>query len=296
MGLVQRLWDSWEHGALIGDQENARFADPDLVHAVEHQGEFYSVAGPLNVTRSPQGRPVLVQAGSSTHGREFAAAHAEAIYATQFDLDASGAFSREIRSKAAALGRDSNQIRILPGLVPIVADAERAARAKFDELQERLRPESAPVRQLASWLGYPDEEFDLDSPLPAHVLELPLGRVGPQGFFTSLTDYAAATRHTVRHLLTEVLGGHRVVIGDPVQVADHIETWWRSGSVDGFTIIPAALPRSLEDFVDLVVPVLQQRGIFRSEYSGITLRDHLDLREPENSFAELSGNYRGQAS
>ena len=283
--LLERLWDSWEYGALIGDQENARFADPDLVHAVEHRGEFYSVAGPLNVTRSPQGRPVLVQAGSSSRGREFAAAHAEAIYATQFGLDASGEFSTEIRSKAAALGRDPDQIRILPGLVPIVAETEHAAREKFDELQARLRPESAPVRRLASWLGFPDEEFDLDSPLPAHVLDLPSGRVGPQGFFTSLADYAALTGHTVRHLLTEFLGGHRVVIGDPVQVADHIETWWRSGSVDGFTIIPAVLPRSLEDFVDLVVPVLQERGIFRSEYGGVTLRHHLDLREPANSFA-----------
>ena len=283
--LTKKLWDSWEDDALIGDQASARFADPDKVHAVDHRGEFFTVAGPLNVTRSPQGRPVLVQAGSSAQGKAFAAAHAEAIYATQFGLEPAQQFAREIRAAAAADGRDPTQIRILPGLVPVVAGTTAEASTKFDTLQSRLHPDSAPVRALARWLGYPDEDLDLDAPIPERLLTLPENRIGPQGFFASLTRYAADSGHTVRQLLSEFLGGHRVEVGTPEQVADHVETWWRSGAVDGFTVIPAVLPSYLEDFVDHVVPILQARGLFRTDYAGHTLRSHLGLREPINTFA-----------
>ncbi|MGQ4599443.1 NtaA/DmoA family FMN-dependent monooxygenase [Nocardia sp. R6R-6] len=285
VGLTEKLWDSWESDAVIGDQALGRFADADRVHAVEHRGEFYSVAGPLNVPRSPQGRPVLVQAGASPQGRAFAAAHAEAIYTTQLSLSASRSFSAEIRSAAAAFGRDKDAIRILPGLVPVIGATEAEARARFDELQGRLHPDSAPARQLARWLGYPDVELDLDSPLPHRLTTLPEGRIGPQGFFAAITGYALETGHTVRQLLTEFLGGHRLVIGTPVTVADHIELWFRTGGIDGFTITPAVLPGYLTDFVDQVVPELRKRGLFRHEYEHTTLRGHLGLPEPANSFA-----------
>ncbi|MFF0816035.1 NtaA/DmoA family FMN-dependent monooxygenase [Rhodococcus sp. NPDC003318] len=283
--LTKRLWDSWEEGAVIGDQESARFADPDKVHAVRHRGEFYAVDGPLNVTRSPQGRPVLVQAGASAQGRAFAAAHAEVVYATQFGLDAARDFARDVRGTAVRLGRDPRAIRILPGLVPVVGSTTAEAQARFDALQGRLHPDSAPVRTLARWLGYPDAVLDLDAPLPDQLRVLPADRIGPEGFFASLSRYAADTGHTVRALLSEFLGGHRVLVGTPEQVADHIESWWRAGVVDGFTIIPAVLPSHLEDFVDHVVPVLQARGLFRCAYETETLRGHLGLREPVNSFA-----------
>ncbi|MEV4156944.1 NtaA/DmoA family FMN-dependent monooxygenase [Nocardia salmonicida] len=285
VSLTEKLWDSWESDALIGDQEAGVFADPDRVHAVDHRGEFYSVAGPLNVLRSPQGRPVLVQAGASPQGRAFAAAHAEAIYTTQLSLSAARGFSAEIRSAAAASGRDGDAIRILPGLVPVIGSTEAEARARFDELQGRLHPDSAPVRQFARWLGYPDVELDLDSPLPHELTTLPADRIGPQGFFASLTGYALETGHTVRQLLTEFLGGHRVVIGTPQTVADHIELWHRNAGIDGFTIIPAVLPDYLTDFVDQVVPELRKRRLFRREYEHTTLRGHLGLSEPANSFA-----------
>lgn len=283
--LTGKLWDSWEADAIIGDQESGRFADPERVHAVRHRGEFYSVAGPLNVTRSPQGRPVLVQAGASPQGRAFAAAHAEVIYTTQLSLSAAREFTEEIRATATYSGRDGDAIRILPGLIPVLGATEAEARDRFDELQGRLHPDSTPVRELAAWLGYPDAEIDLDAPLPQRLTVLPEGRIGPQGFFTSLTRYATETGYPVRRLLTEFLGGHRVVAGTPKSVADHIELWFRNAGIDGFTIIPAVLPSHLEDFVDQVAPELRRRGLFRHEYEHETLRGHLGLPEPANSFA-----------
>ncbi|MGW4094030.1 NtaA/DmoA family FMN-dependent monooxygenase [Nocardia sp. NPDC004750] len=282
--LTQKLWDSWEADAVIGDQAGGRFADLDKVHAVDHRGEFYAVVGPLNVARSPQGRPVLVQAGASPQGKAFAAAHAEAIYTTQLSATAARDFVTGIRSAAAAAGRDPRAIRILPGLVPVLGATEAQARERFDALQERLPADSAPARALARWLGYPDEELDLDAPLPARLTALPDGRIGPQGFFESLIRYATETGHTVRRLLTEFLGGHRVVAGTPVAVADHIERWFRETGVDGFTIIPAVLPSYLEEFVDQVIPELRARGLFRQGYEHTTLRGHLGLAEPANSF------------
>ncbi|WP_433634751.1 LLM class flavin-dependent oxidoreductase [Nocardia sp. CA-120079] len=283
--LTEKLWDSWEDDAVIGDQQAGLFADPAKVHSVEHRGEFYAVAGPLNVTRSPQGRPVLVQAGSSPQGRAFAANHAEAIYTTQLSLAGAREFAAEIRATATASGRAEENIRILPGLVPIIGATAAQARARFEELQGRLHPDSAPVRSLARWLGYPEVELDLDAPLPQHLTQLPEGRIGPQGFFESVTRYAVETGHTVRELLTEFLGGHRVVIGTPETVADHIELWFRTADIDGFTIIPAVLPDYLTDFVDQVVPELRRRGLFRDEYRTTTLRGHLGLPHPVNSFA-----------
>lgn len=279
------LWDSWESDALIGDQDGARFADPTKVHELAHSGEFYSVRGPLNVTRSPQGRPVLVQAGSSPQGIEFAARYAEVIYAAQFSLAGAESFAQEITVEANRVGRSRSDVKILPGLVPIVGSTDAEARATFDRLQSRLHPDSDAFTSFARWLGFDPDDLDIDAPLSARHLELPATRVGPRGFFSTLTEFAAQTGATVREVLSHFLGGHRVVTGTPESVADHIETWWRTDSVDGFTVIPAVLPSSLEDFVDHVVPVLQRRGVFRREYPSRTLRGNLGLGEPANLFA-----------
>ncbi|SNS66455.1 LLM class flavin-dependent oxidoreductase [Rhodococcoides kyotonense] len=278
------LWDSWEDDALVGDQSEAHFADPQKVHALQHQGEFYSVAGPLNVIRSPQGRPVLVQAGSSPQGIEFAARHAEVIYGTQFGLEGAASFSDAVGRGALAAGRQRSDVKILPGLVPLVGSTEAEAREKFDELQARLHPDHDAFTSFARWLGFEPDDLDIDAPLAERHLRLPADRNGPQGFFHTLTRYASTTGATVRELLSQFLGGHRVVTGTPESIADHIETWSRSGDVDGFTIVPAVLPTSLEDFVDDVVPVLQRRGLFRTEYASNTLRGNLGLAEPANTF------------
>ncbi|WP_072803923.1 NtaA/DmoA family FMN-dependent monooxygenase [Rhodococcoides yunnanense] len=280
------LWDSWEDGALVGDQAGGRFADRSKVHAVAHDGEFYSVQGPLTATRSPQGRPVLVQAGSSPQGVEFAARHAEVIYGTQFGLAGAQAFSDAVSRGAESAGRHRSDIKILPGLVPVVGSTEREARGKFDELQGRLHPDSDAFTSFARWLGFAPDDLDIDAPLSDRHRELPAERVGPQGFFTTLTEYGAHTGATVRELLAQFLGGHRVVTGTPESIADHIESWSLSGTVDGFTVVPAVLPTSLEDFVDEVIPVLQRRSLFRTEYATDTLRGHLGLAEPANMFAQ----------
>lgn len=281
------LWDSWEDGALIGDQEGALFADRDKVHALGHEGEFYSVQGPLNVVRSPQGRPVLVQAGSSPQGVEFAARHAEVIYGTQFSLDGAASFSAAVGAGAEKAGRRRSDVKILPGLVPVLGSTEVEAREKFDRLQSRLHPDSDPFTSFARWLGFDPADLDIDAPLSREHRNLPANRVGPQGFFTTLVEHGNRTGSTIRELLAQFLGGHRVVTGTPESIADHIETWWRSESVEGFTIVPAVLPTSLEEFVEQVVPILQKRGVFRSEYGARTLRGNLGLDEPANIFAQL---------
>jgi FMN-dependent oxidoreductase (nitrilotriacetate monooxygenase family) len=282
--IVLGLWDSWEGDALVGDQEAGLFADRDKVHALEHDGEFYSVDGPLNVVRSPQGRPVLVQAGSSPQGIEFAATHAEVIYGTQFGLEGAARFSDAIGRGASRAGRQRSDVKILPGLVPVVGSTEAEAREKFDALQARLHPEHDAFVTFARWLGFEPDDLDIDAPLAERHLTLPADRNGPQGFFDTLTAYASATGATVRELLSQFLGGHRVVTGTPESIADHIESWSITGFVDGFTIVPAVLPKSLENFVDEVVPILQRRGLFRTEYTSSTLRGHLGLAEPANTF------------
>ncbi len=283
--VTTALWDSWEDGALLGDQEGARFADPDRVHAPAHRGEFFAVRGPLNVVRSPQGRPVLVQAGASGPGVAFAAAHAEVVYGSQLDLSSALRFTTELRRAAAGAGRDPAAIRVLPGLVPVVGSTEAEARRRFADLEARRHPDDEPLRAFAAWLGIPADDLDPDAPLRPDQLRLPPGRIGPEGFFTALAAHAAETRLPVRELLTHVLGGHRVVAGTPEQIADHIETWWRRGAVDGFTIVPPVLHHDLPAFVDHVVPVLRRRGRYRDEYPGATLRANLGLAQPPNTFA-----------
>jgi FMN-dependent oxidoreductase (nitrilotriacetate monooxygenase family) len=283
--VATALWDSWEEGALLGDQENARFADSAMVHAPGHRGEFFAVRGPLNVVRSPQGRPVLVQAGASAPGIAFAAAHAEVVYASQLGLPGALRFTETLRRTAGEAGRDPSAIRVLPGLVPVVGSTEEEARRRFAELEARRHPDDAPLRAFAAWLGIPVEDVDLDAPLRPDELRLPQGRIGPEGFFASLAAHAAETRLPVRELLAQFLGGHRVVAGTPEQIADHVETWWRRGAVDGFTIVPPVLHHDLPAFVDHVVPVLQRRGLYRTAYPGTTLRANLGLPEPVNSFA-----------
>jgi FMN-dependent oxidoreductase (nitrilotriacetate monooxygenase family) len=285
VAVTLALWDSWEDDALVGDQASARFADASKVHTIGHRGEFYAVEGPLNVTRSPQGRPVLVQAGSSPQGVAFAAAHAEVVYGTQFGLAGAHHFADAIARGAARTGRSRGDVRILPGLVPVVGSTEAEAEARFQALEDQLPPGGSPFAAFAGWLGLKPGDLDLDGPLRPEHRQRPADRIGPQGFYDTLVQYAAETGFTVRTLLSRFLGGHRVVTGTPEQIADHIETWWRSGAVDGFTVIPAVLPTFLEDFVDHVVPVLQRRGVFRAAYGAATLRGNLALDVPANSFA-----------
>jgi FMN-dependent oxidoreductase (nitrilotriacetate monooxygenase family) len=278
------LWDSWEDGAEIGDKAAGICADDSRIHPVDYQGEFFRVRGPLNVPRSPQGRPLLVQAGSSPDGREFAARYAEAVFTAQQTLADAQEFYADIKARARRLGRDPDLVKILPGLVPIIGSTEAEARALEDELEELIVPEYG-LAQLARVLEVPAGTLELDRGLPEEVLARPPVE-GAQSRYQLITELARRDGLTVRQLIGRLGGGrgHRTFAGTPEQVADTILDWAQAGAADGFNVMPAALPSGLEAFTEHVIPLLRKAGVFRTEYTGRTLREHYGIPRPENQF------------
>ncbi|MCD0505258.1 LLM class flavin-dependent oxidoreductase [Bordetella petrii] len=275
--VALRLWDSWEDGALLRDRDGD-YADVNRVHAIRHHGPQFLVDGPLTVPRPPQGHPVLFQAGASGPGRDLAARRAEAIYAVAYDLPAAQAYYRDIKQRVRAAGR-SDPVPIMPGLVTYVGSTEAEARSKQRQLDELL-PVATSLRQLGTFVGQDCMDWELDAPVPALP---PLEAfTGPKGRYGTILRIIETEQPTVRQLLGRLAagGGHCTVVGTPDQIADHIELWLRNEGADGFNLMPPALPGSIDDFVDHVVPVLQQRGLLRRAYSGRTLREHLGLARP----------------
>ncbi|GAA2411121.1 LLM class flavin-dependent oxidoreductase [Actinomadura vinacea] len=282
--VVTRLWDSWADDAILHDRESGRFADPDKIRGARFQGRFYRVHGALTVPRSPQGHPVLVQAGSSEEGRRFAAHHAEAIFTAQQDVDEARDFATDVRRRAAAAGRDPRHLKILPGLSPIIGSTEEAARRLERELNELTVPEVGLRHLSARFDGVDLSGLPLDEPVPLDALPQPSEVQGPQSRARLITELVRRERPTLRELLYRLAGGrgHLVVAGTPEQIADRIEHWAGAGAADGFNVMPPYLPGGLDDFIDHVVPELQRRGLFRKEYEGTTLRDNYDLPRPRN--------------
>lgn len=278
--VVTHLWDSWDDDAVVGDKRTGLFAYQRRIHPIGHDGEFFHVEGPLTLPRSPQGRPVIVQAGGSPAGRELAARNADAIFCSLGTIGQAQAFSADIRRRAAAHGRPADAIRILPGLSLVLGGTEGEARARNDELNELAG--DARLDNFAIQIGVEPGELEFDRPLPSWLLETTeLSAVGSQGAREIVLEIARADpRLTVRELLDRVITWHRLIVGTPEQVADSIETWWRSGAVDGFNLMPDVFPSGLEAFVEHVVPILRRRGLFRHEYTGSTLRHHLGLERP----------------
>jgi FMN-dependent oxidoreductase (nitrilotriacetate monooxygenase family) len=281
--LVHALWDSWEDDAFVGDKASGRFVNTDKVHAVDHRGAHYTVAGPLTVPRSPQGRPVTFQAGGSEDGRELAAATADAVFSLAQTIEDGAAYARDLRARAARYGRSAEALVILPGLATVIGSTEAEARRRQDELWA-LVPEEYSLARLAGTLRIDPARLDLDKPLPD---PLPLPPNGNHTMFLGTLALARRDRLTVRQLLRALGGGvgHRIVAGTPEAIADDIEAWFRAGAADGFNLMPDVLPDGLETFVDAVVPILQSRGLFRQDYAGATLRDHLGLARPANRYA-----------
>jgi FMN-dependent oxidoreductase (nitrilotriacetate monooxygenase family) len=277
--VVTRLWDSWEDDAVVVDKEAGVFIDDTRVHAIDHHGERFAVEGPLDVPRPPQGHPVRVQAGSSPRGRDFAARHAEAIFTAQLTLAGAQEFYADIRDRVAAHGRDPDGVKILPGVVPIVGATEEEAYALHERLEEVASMTSG-LSMLSFVFGVDLSGADLDAPLPAAVTEH--RAEGHQSRSALLVAYADEHDLTVRDLIARTSGGrgHRVIIGDGVQIADSLQQWWEEGAADGFNLMPPTLPGSLAAFAEHVVPELQRRGIFRHEYAGRTLREHYGLPRP----------------
>lgn len=281
--VVHDLWDSWEDEALVADPAAGIYSDPDRVHRIDHRGEYFSVAGPLQVPRPPQGRLPIVQAGGSTGGRELAARHADAVFTAQHLLPEAIEFADDIRQRAARHGRT---VKILPGLNPIVGGTEAEARARKAEL-DALIPDEERVARFAAFLGIDAGGLRLDDPFPQHRLP-PVGdRYGSAGFTESIRALLRARPHTVRELI-ERGSFHRDVVGSPEQVAAEIQHWHEARAADGFNLQFAVYPQGLTDFVDHVVPILQRRGLFRTEYRETTLRERLGLTRPPSRFARPS--------
>ncbi|MET0269508.1 MAG: LLM class flavin-dependent oxidoreductase [Sphingomonas sp.] len=284
--VVQQLWDSWEDDAIVVAAAAGRFADGAKVHRIDHAGRHFQVRGPLNVPRSPQGRPVLVQAGASEGGKALGSRRADAIFTTQTTLSDGIAFYREMKARARAWGRDPDQLKIMPGLSTVIGSTEEEAQARCDALDAYLGPDGL-VAQIAARIGLAPADLDPDAELPWHRIgDVAAFEKGSHGFLQAQLDLARAERLTVRQLSRRIRSGHRLVVGTPEQVADTLEEWLRAGAADGFNLMPDMFPSGAEIFVDEVVPLLRRRGVFRHEYGGGTLRDHLGLDQPASRFAE----------
>lgn len=278
--VVTGLWNSWADDAFTRDKASGQYYDPARVQELNHQGEHFSVKGPLNVARSPQGQPVVVQAGSSEVGRDLAAQTAEVVFTAQTSLASAQAFYADIKGRLAAYGRSADSLKIMPGVLIVVAESEVLAKEKFESFQELVEPEVG-VALLGRMLGNFDlSGYPLDGPLP----ELPLTDSGQRSRQKLLTELAEREHLNLAQLGRRIAGGrgHYSLIGTPEQVADELQTWFEQCAADGFNVLVPHLPGGLEDVARLLVPELQRRGLFRTEYEGTTLRENLGLQRPVN--------------
>jgi FMN-dependent oxidoreductase (nitrilotriacetate monooxygenase family) len=279
--VVRGLWDSWADDAFVMDKQSGRFFNPDAVQTLDHHGEFFTVRGPMCVARSPQGQPVMVQAGGSEPGRELAAETADMVYSVQADLPGAQAFYADVKSRMAKFGREPDELKIMPGVYTIIGRTAQEAEDKYGELSA-LVDEGVATALLSQCLGHADlSRYPLDGPVPTG-----LTTIAGTTHLKLLLQIARDRNLTLRDLAVEVAAGgygHWTVRGTPIQVADQLEERFSAYAADGFNLMPATLPGGLEDFVDLVVPELQRRGLFRTDYSSSTLRGHLGLAQPRRT-------------
>src|SRR5438552_2147250 len=271
--VVKGLWDCWEDGAVVADKATGTFLDPTKVHPLNHRGRFFQVKGPMSIARAPQGHPVIIQAGGSGPGLELAARTADVVFSVVQELASAKTAYRDLKTRMAKYGRTPDQIAVLPGVMPIIGSTESEARDKLSLLQSWLTPTNA-LTLVASRIGYDVTGHPLDAPVPA-----PPPGTSSQTFSRVLYEHARRENMTLRDLynLTAAARGHWVLCGTPKRIADTLEEWFVEEAADGFNVLPPYFPGALADFVDLVVPELQARGLFRREYEGTTLRDHFGL-------------------
>jgi FMN-dependent oxidoreductase (nitrilotriacetate monooxygenase family) len=276
--VVLKLWDSWEDDAVLADKERGVWGDERKLHPAQHRGEHYSVQGALNVPRPPQGYPLLVQAGSSSDGKAFAARFAEAVFTSQPTLEEAQRFYRDVKGMA------QRELAILPGLVAVLGGSEAEAQAKQAELDALVNPLYT-RRHLARLLRVEPERLELDRELPDDIPDESQIE-GGKSRFSLVVGLARREKLTVRQLVARFgrSRGHNTVIGTPEQVADSMCAWWNAHGADGFNVMPPYMPGGLKDFVEQVVPILQARGVFRSDYEGATLREHYGVARPANRY------------
>jgi alkanesulfonate monooxygenase len=281
--VVEGLWDSWDDDAFVRNVDSGLYFDPAKMHELNHHGAIFDVKGPLNVPRPIQGYPVIVQAGASDEGRELAAQFAEAIFSPHLTLEAAKEYYDDVKGRMAKYGRSPDHLKILPGLSVIVADTDRAAAEDFEFLQSLIHP-IVGREILSTMLGSLDlSAYPLDEPLPD---PLP-GPKGSKGHYDSIVAMARRENLTIRQLGARVAGarGKNAIHGSPAKVADYMEEWFTKRACDGFCVMPPYIPGAHDDFCRLVIPELQRRGLFRTEYEGTTLREHLGLPRPESRYA-----------
>ncbi len=283
--VTKGLWDSWEDDAFIRNKETGVFFDPSKMHRLNYKGEFYSVQGPLNISRSKQGRPVLIQAGSSEAGKEFASRHADAIFTGQASPADAVQFYQDVKGRAARYGRQPDEILILPGCAPIVGQTPEEAERKYQEIANLVVVDEA-LNYLGRYFNDLDfTQFELDEPFPD------LGDFGRNGWESAtdrLKKLASEENLTLRQLALRTTTPKNGFTGTPTHVADTMQAWFEAGAADGFMLNGAVLPDGFNDFVDHVLPILKERGLFRTEYEASTLHGNLGLPIPENRYASTA--------
>jgi len=286
MTVVKELWDSWAADAVIDDRASGAYAHGERIRAIDHRGEHYAVTGPLNMPRSPQGRPVLVQAGSSDTGRRFAARHAEAVFTAHMAKATAQEFYADLKKLAVEEGRDAAHVLILPGLSPMIGATEAEAQRLAREVNELSDVEVGRQRLSGRFGGHDFSHLPLDRPLVPEDFPDPGSVQAARSRTEVILNVVRRDKPTLRQLLGYLAGarGHYVMAGTPEQVADLIEDWFTDGAADGFNIMPPILPAQLDAFSAEVIPLLQRRGLFRTEYTGTTLREHYGLPWPASVF------------
>jgi len=271
--VVRGLWDCWDDDAIVANKTTGQFIDQGKVRALNHKGRFFQVKGPVNMSRSPQGQPVVIQAGGSPSGLELAARTADVVFSVVQDLQAAKVAYADLKQRMGKYGRAPGELAVLPGVMPIIGASDAQARETLSKLQSWLTPTNA-ATLVASRIGYDVSGHALDEPVPP-----PPPSQGSRTFSHVLYETARREKMTLRDLynLTAAARGHWVVCGTPGNIADILEEWFVGGAADGFNILPPYFPGAFADFVDLVVPELQRRGLFRRDYQGTTLRNHLGL-------------------
>ena len=278
--VVTGLWDSWADDAFVRDVESGVYFDPARLHVLDHKGKYLKVRGPLNIARPVQGWPVIVQAGASDAGRQLAAETAEMVFAAGGPIADARAFYADVKSRAAKVGRNPDHIKILPGAFVVVGDSLDEAKEKRARLDGLVNYDSS-IAAVSMALGVDARQFDPDKPLPDDIPETEASKSGRD----RVIELGRRENLTVRQIAGRLGGyGGLGMLGTPAMIADQMEEWLATDACDGFNVMFPYLPGGLDDFVDKVVPELQSRGIFRTEYEGVTLRENLGLPRPENRF------------
>jgi FMN-dependent oxidoreductase (nitrilotriacetate monooxygenase family) len=275
--VVRGLWDCWDDDAVVADRATGTFLDRSKVRPLNHKGRFFSVKGPMNIQRCPQGHPIIIQAGGSPPGQELSARSADLVFSVvNGDQAAAKSAYDSLKQRVVKHGRAPEDLAILPGVMPIIGETDAQAKEQLDLLQSWLTSTNA-LTLVSQRLGHDISGYPLDGPVP----EFPQTDRG-QAFSRALFEMARRENMTLRDLynITAAARGHWVIYGTPRRIADILESWFTGGMADGFVVMPAYFPGAFDDFVDKVVPELQRRGLFRHEYAGSTLRDHLGLARP----------------